>query len=125
MELKSGLAMRRPFRPTQERSGNLLDEMHASAMLLFHLLNRNHFAAEVGQLGKLLLDGLEPFVSLSVSDLRIGSVAPLSPILLIQFLNVSDFRAKPPYFFAKHFEVIHSNRIAYLGALGPAASNPS
>jgi hypothetical protein len=35
--------------------------------------------------------------------------------LLIQFLNVSDFRTKPPYFFAKHFEVIHSNRIAYLG----------
>ncbi len=98
--------------------------MHASAMLLFHLLDRNHFAAEVGELGKLLLNGLESFVSLAVSDLSVGSVSPPEPVLLIQFLNVSDFRTKPPYFFAKHFEVIHPNRIAYFGTREHAARIP-
>jgi len=94
-------------------------------MLLFHLFDRNHFAAEIGELGQLLLNGLKPFVSLSVSDLGVGSISPLEPVLLIQFLNVSDFRTKPPYLFAKHFEVIHPNRIAYLGTSEHAASSPS
>ena len=90
-------------------------------MLLFHLLDRNHFAAEVGELGKLLLNGLEPFVPLSVSYLSLSFIRFPEPVLLIQFLNVSDFGTQPTYFFPKHIEVVHTTRIAYLGTPEHAA----
>ncbi len=51
-----------------------------------------HFAAKLGQPTKLLLDLFKTLVSFSVSDLAHHVASLFAPILLIQLLNLSDFR---------------------------------
>jgi len=81
---------------------NLLDQMQAVAVLLFHLFHGTNSPAKVRQLGQFLLDCLQPFMSLPVSDLGLCVIAALLPILAIQFLQVSDFSAETPNLFPKH-----------------------
>jgi len=61
----------------------LLDEMQPRAVLFFHFFCRNNSAAKVCELHKLLLDCLQPFSPLSVSDLSICSIPAVTPKLLI------------------------------------------
>lgn len=56
---------------------------YAGAVLFLHLFHGAHAAAEVGELGKFLLDGLEPFMPLAVSDLSLRFVPALTAILLV------------------------------------------
>src|SRR5438270_885830 len=83
-------------------------------MRFLHLFDGLHFAAESRELGKFLLDGLQPFVSLAVSELSFGSGPAFSSILLVQFLDLSDLRTKTPDLFPKHFQMIHVVRITHL-----------
>lgn len=55
-----------------------------------------------------LLDFLEAFLSLAVSDLSFRAVAAAKAILLIQLLNMGDFVAKTPNFFSKNIQMIHA-----------------
>jgi hypothetical protein len=48
-----------------------------------YLFRRDNFATKVGKSNKLMLDGLQPFVPLSVSDLSLCSIPALTPKLLI------------------------------------------
>jgi hypothetical protein len=62
--------------------------------------------AEVSELGEFLLDRLEPFMPLAVSDLSlcfISGPTPSTPILVVQLLKVCDLVAETPDLFAKHF----------------------
>ncbi len=52
-------------------------------MLFPHLFCRDNFATKVGKLNKLLLDGLQAFIPLSVSDLSLCSIPALTSKLLI------------------------------------------
>jgi hypothetical protein len=63
--------------------------MQASAVHFPHLFCRNNFATKVCESNKLMLDRLQPFAPLSVSDLSICSIPAVTPKLLIQPLNVS------------------------------------
>jgi hypothetical protein len=47
------------------------------------LFCRDYFATKIGKSNKLLLDGLQPFVPLSVSDLSICSMPAVAPKLFI------------------------------------------
>ena len=57
--------------------------MQPGAMLFLHLFGRDNSAAKVCQLHKLLLDCLQPFIPLFVSDLNIWSIPTVAPKLLI------------------------------------------
>jgi len=57
--------------------------MQPGTVLFFHLFCRDNPAAEIRQLHKLLLDCLQPFIPLSVSDLSSGPVPTVAPKLLI------------------------------------------
>ena len=71
-------------------------------MLFFHLFDRMNLAAEVGQLGKLLLNRLQPFVSLAVRDLGFRTIATLQAILLVRVLNLCDLHSETPDLFPKN-----------------------
>ena len=76
----------------RERYGlrNLLDEMQQGAVFFRHLF----FTAQGSELGKFLLDCLQPFMPLAVSALRLASIPVLTSVGLIQLLNVSDLRSQ-------------------------------
>jgi hypothetical protein len=88
--------------------------MQPGTVLFFPLLDGEHPSAKAGELGKFLLDRLQPFVSLAVRDLSRGFVATLTPVLLVQFLKVSDLGPEPPNLVAKHCQMVHTTRIAHL-----------
>ena len=88
--------------------------MQSGAVLFFPLFDGEHPSAKASELGQLLLDRLQPFVSLTVRDLSRGFVATLTPVLLVQFLKVSDLGPEPPNLVAKHCQVVHTTRIAHL-----------
>jgi hypothetical protein len=49
-----------------------------------------------------LLDCLQAFMPLAMSDLGLYFIAALLPILVIQFLKVSNLSPKTPNLFPKH-----------------------
>jgi len=59
-------------------------------------------------LGKFLLDRLQPFVPLAVSDLRLLFIQAALSVRLIQLYNMSDFRSETCDLFLKNVEVIHT-----------------
>ena len=71
-------------------------------MLLFHLFDRADSSAKVGQLGQFLLDGLQPFMPLAMCNLGLCVPSALTPIFMIQFLEVSDLDAETANLFPKH-----------------------
>ena len=88
--------------------------MQPGAVLFFPLFDRENSSAKVNELDQFLLDFLQPFMPLAVSDLSLGSIAaltPRTPILIIQPFKVCDLVAKTLDLFAKHFNVIHAIRI--------------
>src|SRR5437764_6376191 len=91
--------------------------MQPGTVLFLHLFNRLHLAAEACKLRKLLLDGLQPFMPLPMSELRLGSVRTCPAILLVQFLDLGNLGTKPPDLFSKNFQMVHTSRITYPGRL--------
>jgi hypothetical protein len=86
--------------------------MQAGAVLFFSFFDRQNSPAKASQLDQFLLDRLQPFKSLAVSDLRFGGKAALTSgpsILLIERLKLRDLSAEACNLIAKHFEVIHSS----------------
>ena len=71
-------------------------------MLFFHLFDRMNFPAQVGELGKLLLNGLQPLVSLAVRDLGFRIVPALQPVLLVQLLNLGNLNPETSDLFPKN-----------------------
>jgi hypothetical protein len=84
--------------------------MQAGAMLFPHQLNRKSSVTELGELDKFFLNLLQSFLSVVVSDVGFFSLLASKPILFIQLLNVSDFRAKTRNLFPKNFKMIHSGQ---------------
>ena len=70
------------FRSKGLRSLFLLDETQTGTILFFHLLNRKNPAAKISDLGKFLLDCLQPFMPLAVSNLSLCS-DPLSKAIFL------------------------------------------
>jgi hypothetical protein len=90
-----------------------LYHMQARAMLFLALFEGDDFVAQVGELSQFVLDFLQPFLSLTVSDLGLNLVAALisrSSILGMQFHKVCDLAAETRNLFAKHFDVIHKDK---------------
>lgn len=81
-------------------------------MLLLDLFYRLHLPTKTGQLRKLLLNGLQPFDPLPMSDLRIGSVRVYKAVLLVKLLNFSDLRTETRNLFPQKFEVSHSHSLS-------------
>jgi hypothetical protein len=77
--------------------------MQPGAVPLLHLFYRLNPTAKGSELGKFLLDCLQPFLPLAVSDLRLASVPVLTSVCLIQLLNVSDLRSQTYNLFSKNF----------------------
>lgn len=77
-------------------------------MLFLQLLDREDSSAKVSELGKFLLDSLQPFMPLAVSDLSLCFISASTPILFTQRSKVGDLLAQAPHLFAKDFEVIHT-----------------
>ena len=76
--------------------------MQTGEVLSFPLFHRENSSAKVSELAEFLLDGLEPFMPLAVSDLSLCFVVALTPIPIVQFLKVCDLGAETPDFFTKN-----------------------
>jgi len=82
--------------------------MQPGTVLLFHLFDGKNLATKASELGKFMLNCLEAFMPVAVSDLGL-SVIPISkPILFIQLLDVSNLRTETPYLFPKNIKVVHT-----------------
>jgi hypothetical protein len=80
--------------------------MQPGTVLFFPLFDRQNSSAKVSELGEFLLDGLEPFMPLTVGGLGlcfISAPTPSTPIVVVQLLKVCDLVAETPDLFAKHF----------------------
>jgi hypothetical protein len=76
-------------------------------MFLLHLFHRKNFAPQACELGKFLLNRLQPFMPLTVSVLGLGFIPLSKPIVMVHLLNVSNLGTKATYLFPKNIEVIH------------------
>ena len=74
-------------------------------MLLFPLFDRENSSAKASELDQFLLDFLQPFLPLAVSDLSlfVCSISTVKAILVVQFLKGCDLVAEAADLFAKHF----------------------
>jgi hypothetical protein len=81
---------------------SLLDEMQPGAVLLFHLFHRVNSSAKSSELGEFVLDCLQPFLPLAMSNLSLCFVSAFTPILVIQLLKMSDLDAETPNLFPEH-----------------------
>lgn len=88
--------------------------MQPRAVLLLHFFYGLNFAAEAGDLHKLLLNGFQTFLPLDVSARSLRVIPALKAMLPVQFLNLANLLPETPDLFAKNLEVIHTNRIAHL-----------
>jgi hypothetical protein len=84
------------------------------AVFFFHLFYGQNSSAKVSQLGEFALDRLQTFMSLTVGNLSGGFVSPLTAILPIQLLKVSDLGAETRNLFPKDCYMIHATRITQL-----------
>lgn len=75
--------------------------MQASAGLLAYLIHGHNGAAQRSHTPEFLLDFLQPFMPLPVSNLVRGCITLSLPVLLVQFMNLSDFSSQAHDFFLK------------------------
>jgi hypothetical protein len=73
--------------------------MQPGAVLLLHLLYRTNPPAKASELGKFLLDRLQPFIPLAVSGMSSWLIPALTAILLVQLLNLSNLHSETPDLF--------------------------
>jgi hypothetical protein len=81
------------------RLRNLLHGMKAGPVLLLRLFYGTNLSAKGSELAKFLLDCLQTFMPLAVSDLSIGLIPAFSPILLVQPLNLRNLQTETPDLF--------------------------
>jgi len=77
-------------------------------VLLLHLLRRTNSSAKISELGKFLLDFLQPLLPLAVCDLGLWSISASEPISVVQLLKLCDLGAETPNLVVKHCEMIHA-----------------
>jgi hypothetical protein len=77
-------------RHTWSGSARVLDPFQTETVLFSQLTDRHYGAAQGSQTAKLLLNFLQPFMPLPVSDLVRGSVISSLSILLVHFMDLSD-----------------------------------
>ena len=82
--------------------------MQPGAMLFFHLFDRKYFTTQARQLGKLLLDFLQPFLPQAVSDLRLCAIPAMKPVFFVLPLNLRNLDAQIPDLSPQNFEMIHA-----------------
>ncbi len=68
------------------------DHLQTGAVLFSSLIYRYNGPSQRRQLSQLLLDVLEPFMSLPVRHLVQRSISLLTSILLVLLVNLSNFR---------------------------------
>ena len=77
-------------------------------MFLFSLLHGEDATAKASELGQFLLDLLQAFQSLTVSDLSFLLVATVIPVLVVQFFDLRNLAAEACDLFANNFDIIHA-----------------
>jgi len=82
--------------------GSLLDAIHTGTVLFFHLFDRVNSSAKVSELGEFLLDCLETFLPLAMSNVSQRFISAFTPILLIRLSKLCDLHPETPNLFAKH-----------------------
>jgi hypothetical protein len=94
---------------------SLPDDIQSRAVLVFPLFDRENLSAESSELGEFLLDGLQPLMPFVVRELSLREhpVSTSKPKSVVQLLKLCDLGAETPNLFAKHFEMIHTVRIAH------------
>lgn len=65
-------------------------------------------SAKASELSQFLLDLLQAFKPLAVSDLSLLLVGTVLPILVVQFFDLCDLVAEAGDLFAKDFDVVHA-----------------
>jgi hypothetical protein len=80
-------------------SGNI----RLSAVLSLHLLNGLNLSSKPSELDKFLLYGLQPLMSLDISDLSVWVIPVSSSVCLIQRLNMGDLAPELRNFVSKSF----------------------
>jgi hypothetical protein len=88
--------------------------MHPRTVLFLHLFDGPNLPPKACELEKFVLDSLQPFLPLAMRDVSIRLISDLTPILLVQLVNLSNLHPETPDLFPKNFKVIHTTRIAYL-----------
>lgn len=87
--------------------------MHPGAVLFLHLFNGTHLPPESSKLRKLLLNSLQPLLPVPVRDLRIRLISLVTPIPLVQIVDLSNLHPQTPDLFPKNLKMIHATSIAY------------
>jgi hypothetical protein len=89
--------------------------MQTGAVLLLHLFDGTNLPAKAGELGKLLLDTLQPFMPQAVSDMSIGLISVLTAILLVQLLDLSNLSPETPDLCSQNFKMVHDRKDSLFG----------
>ena len=89
--------------------------MQPGAVLFFPLFDRENSSAKASELGEFLLDRLQPFLPLTVSDLSLWFMSAFTSVLIVQLLNLSDLSAETRNLFSKYSQVIHAIKNNGLG----------
>ncbi len=89
--------------------------MQTGAVLLLHLFYGTDLPAQAGELGEFLLDPLQPFMPLAVSDMSIGIVSVLTAILLVQLLDFSNLSPETPDLCPQNLKMIHETKDSLFG----------
>ena len=77
-------------------------------MIFPHLLNRKSLETELGELDKFFLNRLQSVPPVAVSDVGFRLLQASKPVLLIQLLDVGDFRPKTRNLVPQGFNMIHT-----------------
>lgn len=89
--------------------------MQPRAVPFLHLFDRKNLGAKASELDKFLLDCLQTFLPLDVSDLSLRAIPAMKLMFFVQFLNLSNLLSETRNFFPKNSEVIHTTRIVHFG----------
>ena len=82
--------------------------MKPRTVFFFSLFDRKNSTVKASELGQFLLNLLQAFKPLAVSDLSLLLVATVMPILVVQFFDLCDLVAEADDLFKKRLDVIHS-----------------
>ena len=82
--------------------------MKPRMVFFFSLFDRKNSTVKASELDQFLLDLLQAFKPLAVSDLSFVVFAIVTPMVVVQFFDLCDLVAEARDLFAKHFNVIHS-----------------
>jgi hypothetical protein len=77
--------------------------MQTAAMLFLHLFYGTNSSAKVREFCQLVLDRLQAFMPLAVSNLSLRFVSAFTSILVIHLLNLRDLGAETTDLFPKDF----------------------